>query len=232
MVGVLGALLCSSSAGAATFTNPAPMTVNSGDTNSATPYPSEILVSGIPGPITDVNVRINGLTHNSPGDLGFVLVGPGGQALLLGDDVGDNANPAAGVNLTLDDSAPTQLPGSGPLASGSFTIADYFAGNTFYDLPGPGTAYASPGPANGNSATLASVYNGQAANGTWSLFLRDFVNNPSGGTFAGGWGLDIQPSAATAPTTQPAAKKKKCKRKSKKRAAPAAKKKCKKKKRR
>ena len=46
-------------------------------------------MSGTAGPITDVNVGLDGFTHDEPHDVSIVLVAPNGQALLLMDCVGD-----------------------------------------------------------------------------------------------------------------------------------------------
>jgi hypothetical protein len=68
------------------FTNPAPITIN--DFGPATPYPATIVVSGLTTAILDLNVAINGLTHTFPSDIGILLVGPGGQKVVLMDGAG------------------------------------------------------------------------------------------------------------------------------------------------
>src|SRR5947208_10924784 len=69
------------------FTNSSTITIN--DANPATPYPSNITVSGLSGTIPatagSVKVTINGFSHTYPDDVGILLVGPTGAALLLQD---------------------------------------------------------------------------------------------------------------------------------------------------
>ena len=62
------------------------------------PYPSNIEVSGLVGPITDVNVSLNGLYHGFPDDVDVLLVGPGGQNAIIVSDVG-GANGVNNVSL-------------------------------------------------------------------------------------------------------------------------------------
>ncbi len=180
------------SASAATYSNPAPIAIPS--SGLAVPYPSQIAVSGQTGPISDLNVKLNALSHTSPPDIGVALIGPGGQALVLMSCVSNSVD-ATNVNLRLDDSSPIQLPpNSSALASASYKPA-YHAGcpaPRSFPLPGPGTAYGNPGPLFGGTATLASTFNGASANGIWSLFAGDYAAG-NGGQFAGGWSLEISP---------------------------------------
>src|SRR4051794_312939 len=101
------ALLGSTKASAAVFTNPARITIpNSG---TATPYSSNITVSGLSALIQDIDVSIFGLTHTFPDDLDILLVGPGGQKVLLMSDTGGSGD-LSGVNLTFDQDASQSLP--------------------------------------------------------------------------------------------------------------------------
>jgi subtilisin-like proprotein convertase family protein len=145
---------------------------------NATPYPSQIAVSGLVGSVSRVSVRLYGLTHSFPDDLDILLVGPAGQTVLLMSDVGDG-NSIGDVDLTFADTGAT-LPDSGTIVSGSYKPTNVGAGDTF-GAPAPGGAYGG---------TL-SVFNGQNPNGTWSLFVVD--DSPSGGagSIAGGWSLTI-----------------------------------------
>ena len=67
-------------AGAAIFSNPAPITINNSSDKcvgtAAAPYPSTISVLGPGGTITDVNVTLTGLSHPFPADVAVLLVGP------------------------------------------------------------------------------------------------------------------------------------------------------------
>jgi hypothetical protein len=78
LVAVLGACLAAPVvAGADTFSNPGSITIPaSGTIGVANPYPSTIDVSGLVGPITDVDVTLHGFSHTFPADVGALLVGP------------------------------------------------------------------------------------------------------------------------------------------------------------
>jgi large repetitive protein len=159
-------------------TNPSPITIPL--VGTATPYPATINVSGLSGPITDLNVVVNGLSHTFINDIGALLVGPGGQSVVLFDAVGGDTS-VTNVNLTFDDQASQSLSCTGPITSGTFKPTNCITSppDTF-PPPAPGLPYGS---------TLAG-FNGTNPNGTWRLFINDFAP-PDAGTIAGGFGLQI-----------------------------------------
>src|SRR3990170_4454499 len=138
------------------FSNLGTITIN--DNAQASPYPSQIAVSGTSGTITDVNVSLFGYTHGFPDDVDVLLVGPGGQTVVLMADVCGGGPGVSGVNLTFDDGAVGSLPASG-CTSG---VYDPTNGGGFSGTP--------PAPGGPYGATL-SVFNGLSANGTWSLYV-------------------------------------------------------------
>ena len=160
-----------------TFSNPSLITINS--VGPATPYPAIINVSGLSGPITDLNVVINGLSHAFISDVGALLVGPAGQSVVLFDAIGGSTTNTTNVNLTLDDQASASLPCSSAVTSGTFKPTNCVVGDVF----------PPPAPASGYGALL-SGFNGTNPNGTWRLFINDFVA-PNSGSVAGGFGLQI-----------------------------------------
>jgi subtilisin-like proprotein convertase family protein len=164
-------------AGTITFTNPAAITIN--DFGPANPYPATIVISGLTTPILDINVAINGLSHTFPSDVGILLVGPGGQKVVLMDGAG-GVTPAINVNLLFDDEASSGLSSSGPLSSGSFKPTNFF----------PTDIYNPPALAAGPYASQLSVFDNQLVNGTWSLFVKDFSAGDSG-LISGGFGLQV-----------------------------------------
>lgn len=171
-----------------TFSNTAPITIP--DIGIATPYPSDITVAGLPGWFAlaqTAKVTINGLTHTFTNDVGIVLVGPGGAALLIQDGAGNGA--VANLTYTLSDAGATQLPATGVWGTGTYKPASYYTDHSF-PPPGPGTAYGNPGPAGGNSATFSSIFAGTTPNGVWSLYVVDFASGNSG-MIAGGWSLSF-----------------------------------------
>ena len=101
--------------GPVAFCNPARITIN--QANAATPYPSLVTASGIPsGPIR-VTATLNGVSHATLADVDILLVGPGGQNVLLLSDAGGSAN-LVNATFTFDDNAAAQIPG-GPHHAGS-----------------------------------------------------------------------------------------------------------------
>jgi len=156
--------------------NPTAITINA--SGIASPYPSNIAVSGQVGLITGVTVTLNNLSHTFPDDIDILLVGPGGQNAIILSDVG-GGTPVTGVNLTLDDAAAASLPDSGPLVSGTFKPTNAGGVDIF---PAP-----APTPSGGSAL---SVFNGTSPNGTWSLYIRDDTGT-EGGSLAGGWCLNI-----------------------------------------
>lgn len=184
---LLGAIVASGAAiagGPPGFCNTAPVTIN--DAANASPYPSAVAVVGAPGSITGITVTLNGVTHPFPDDLSMVLVGPTGAALLLQSGAGDTGSALSNVSYTFADTAAAQLPDLAGWSSGSYKPTSYYGTGDNFPAPGPGTTYGNPGPAGAGTATLASVYNGTTANGTWNLFAVDFASGDAG-QIAGGW---------------------------------------------
>lgn len=146
---------------------------------AADPYPVTIQVSGFKkGKIKDVDVTLNGFSHDHPNDVDVLLVGPGGRNTLLMGDAGIN-EPAANLTLILDDQAEAELPLDSPLEDGTFRPANR----------GPIDNLLPPAPVTGDIVAL-TVFNGSNPNGTWRLFIRDdrLVND---GELASGWSLEI-----------------------------------------
>lgn len=210
-VTVAALLVSVPSAAAATFSNATPITTTDPETCTSpllpgSPYPSSIVASGLTGTVSDVNVTLRGMNH-FPGDFEILLVGPGGgaQNLVLFSDAGtvDVTN----FTLTLDDQAPAFVPiGGAPTSPAKPT--DYNVVPTPDAFPSPAPAVANrPGGApgathpGGGTATLASVFNGIAPNGTWQLFvITDDCTDPAE-TMTGGWTLNVTTSAGASTTT-------------------------------
>src|SRR2546421_486249 len=93
-----------------TFSNPAAITIN--DFSTASLYPSPITVSGLSGTIPvfsgSVKVTLNGFNHTFPDDVGIVLVGPTGAALLLQDGAGADPD-MVNVTYSLSDAGAASL---------------------------------------------------------------------------------------------------------------------------
>ncbi|MDQ4132709.1 MAG: hypothetical protein M3179_05755, partial [Actinomycetota bacterium] len=220
LLGVAALLPLAGPAAAVPFTNNAPITIPSPGLSvetKASPYPSNIVVSGLSGTVTDVNVTLCGLSATFPSDLDVMLVAPNGtNALLMSDVGGDGELDAAATNvtLTLDDAAPTPLPADAALTSGTYRPLDDDNRDFDPDLintdrfdppaPSPTDPVGVFRPSNGvwffrtdsNNVALSS-FNGVNPNGTWSLYVMDDVaGGPDDGenqlpTFSCGWSIDV-----------------------------------------
>ncbi len=159
--------------------------------------PASIDVSGLQGSITDVNLRLTGISHTFPDDMDVILESPTGQTAMIMSDVGSGVSsqtsgtkqsyPADGITLTLDDQASRSLSNTDPLVSGMFkptNVTDPNESTTEGNSPGPfGTSFPS----------ALSTFNGDDPNGTWKLWVNDDNLNAkdTAGKIYGGWGLDI-----------------------------------------
>jgi subtilisin-like proprotein convertase family protein len=192
-----------------TFSNSTSISVPAGQpgttVGASTPYPSNITVSGLVGTITDVNVTLTGISHSNQADIDVLLVGPNGEKFTLMSDTGQSGV-AGSINLTFDDAAASFLPNSaaGPDVTGTFKPTDYDGSTGTLDdiawpAPAPAAPYAEPGP-NGGTDTLASVFSGHNANGTWSLYVADDASSDFG-SISGGWSVTIDTAATAVGTT-------------------------------
>lgn len=162
-----------------TFTNALAITIpETGTEGPASPYPSPIIVTGLTGPILKVTVTFNNLSHTYPGDISALLVGPGGETVILMATAGDGFD-VENVTLTFDDAAPAQLPENDQIVSGTYQPTNY----------GIFTPFTSPAPDPPYGATL-SVFNRTNPNGQWNLFIFDQFAADIG-SMAGGWTLTI-----------------------------------------
>ena len=181
-------LLCLLSAAAAdtrtlSFTNTAQLTFPS--VGAATPYPSRIELSGVPGTISQVKVTLNRLQHTFPDDIDVLLVGPTGGTVLLLSDRGSTFD-ITNVNLTFDDQAASFVPDSAQIVSGTFKPSNDATSDLF----------PAPAPAPPHGANFAA-FAGTNPNGTWSLYADDDTSGDVG-AMQGGWSLTITTTNLTA----------------------------------
>jgi LasA protease len=164
------------SAWSASRTNPAVISIPTSGVASA--YPSTISVGSGLGTITKVTAVLRNYSHTWPGDVGVVLVGPGGQKVMLMSNIG-SSNDAVNATLTFDDAAAGTMPvGSAPV-TGTYRPT----------IQTPEYTAPPPGPA-GPYGTSFSVFNGTNPAGTWSLYVWD-VAAPDSGSLALGWSINI-----------------------------------------
>jgi subtilisin-like proprotein convertase family protein len=172
------------------FSNNAPIAVPGANTSGpAAPYPSTINVAGVTGPMIGARVSLNNVSHTWPNDIDVLLIGPGGQSLIVLSDAFGNGDPDGLVpSLELRDDADTIAPLANTAFNGnmSFRPTNHSAGDVFAGAPaGP---YGEAAPA--GAATFASVFGGTDPNGAWSLYVVDDAGSDIG-QIAGGWTLTI-----------------------------------------
>jgi hypothetical protein len=189
-----------------TQTNSTPIVIGDNTANPNTsPYPSNITIAGATGTITNVTVTFNNLSIGRPRDIDALLVGPGGQALILMSDVAGGSEPGStttNVTITLQDGSPA-LPDdvvNAPLVSGTFRPTNNGAGEAAMPAPAPALTTANyPAhnptgtPCTGCTQTFASKFAqpGVPANGVWSLYVDDDGSGGTTGNMAGGWTLSV-----------------------------------------
>ena len=146
----------------------------------ASPYPSTIAVSGLTGN-KSVKVEITGITHSFPGDLDFLLVGPGGQKFLMLSDSG-GGGVVSNLTFTLSDAAAASA-STTQWSTGNFKPTDT-ASSSADVFTEPGGTFVSAAPT--GSGTFASVFGTAASgmNGTWNLYIIDDTSRDVG-TMAG-----------------------------------------------
>jgi subtilisin-like proprotein convertase family protein len=126
---------------------------------------SPCVVSGvgvIGGCVSIENVEIN-LTHTWVGDIGILLIGPGGQVLELSTGnggPGDNY-----TNTVFTDNTGQFITDGAPPYTGVFRPEGRVTNlnNPYSNAPPLGTH------------TFASTYNGVNADGSWTLYINDYV---------------------------------------------------------
>jgi hypothetical protein len=155
-----------------------------GTKGNASQFPLPLLVNGVQGVVQSLTVQLHGLTHGFVDDLDILLVGPGGERVML---LSDSSGGALADHLELtfrDDGA--AFPNNGSLNSGVYQPSNVGATGDSFPVTGP------------YSGAL-SVFNTLDPNGTWSLYL---VDDSSGdlGELAGGWTLRLETLEPVAPT--------------------------------
>ncbi|MCK6685274.1 MAG: carboxypeptidase-like regulatory domain-containing protein, partial [Thermoanaerobaculia bacterium] len=176
-----------SQSGPTAFANTTPITIPgavAGGIQSANPFPSSIVVSGLTGMVSKVTVSLNGYAHAWSADVDMLLVGPAGQKVIIMSDAGPSGNQAS-VSFTLDDAAASAIP-SGSITNGaSYKPTNSGAGDTFNTAP--------PGP----YGAALSDFIGTNPNGTWSLYIVDDFGSLDNGSLATGWAINITTSVTT-----------------------------------
>jgi subtilisin-like proprotein convertase family protein len=177
-----------------TFSNPTLIAIPS--SGVATPYPSNIIVSGMSSTISKVTVTLTNLTHTFPDDIDILLVSPSGRKMIIMSDAG-GLNGVTNVTITLDDAAATAIPDAAALTTGSFRPGNYLTVQDPFAAPAPAGPYLTP--QTGGTDTLTSAFTGMAGgnpNGTWSLYVVDDAGGDLG-SISGGWSLTLTGNTPT-----------------------------------
>lgn len=131
-----------------------------GDGGSS-PYPAPIAVSTDRTIVEDVNVRVRQISHGFADSLDLLLVGPGGQNVVLLSDAGSSGS-ASSDTITFDDEAAAPVPD--PTMSGTYRPTNEDDGSDDgFPAPAPG------GPFGG----ALSAFRLLDPNGTWNLYAVD-----------------------------------------------------------
>jgi subtilisin-like proprotein convertase family protein len=145
----------------------------------ADPYASEIVVSGIAGPVTSITVTLNNVTHSHPTDLDVLLESPGGRTVMLMSDCGGGAD-VDGLTLTFRDDAALKLPDSVALTAGSFRPTDFGINGDQLPLPAPQRPF---------TGSALSALAADTVNGVWRLWIADDSDGDVGSI--GGWSISF-----------------------------------------
>jgi hypothetical protein len=139
--------------------------------------------------VSNMTVTLNGFAHQRPDDVDVLLVGPGGQRVVLMSDAGSDNN-VGGLDLTFDDLATDPVTDEGALAAGTYLPTN----NGPSDLcPGEANPDVFPGaPVGGQLGADLSVFDGTDPNGVWSLYVVDDCASFDG-QILGGWSIAINP---------------------------------------
>jgi subtilisin-like proprotein convertase family protein len=150
---------------------------------NASPYPSNLTVSGVTGATGKVVLFLNGVTHSYPSDLDIFLMAPDGSFSRVMSDAGGSAA-LVGIDLRLADDAPTPLPSGNFVGGGSYRPANY-GGNE-----------AAPPGNNGLDVSLSAL-GSNGVNGMWKLFVTDDGNGDSGSIASWSLAFEIYEGPAT-----------------------------------
>ncbi|HYD02196.1 MAG TPA: proprotein convertase P-domain-containing protein, partial [Phycisphaerales bacterium] len=154
---------------------------------AANPYPATINVAGGPAAITSISVTLNNLRHTYIGDIDVLLVGPGGQTVVLFSDVGNGVN-FQGETLTFTSALGAPSAVQNPFTGGTFAPTNV----------GAGDAFPAPAPAGPHGAGFGAFI-GANANGVWSLYILDDVGGDSG--TVSGWSITFNQATPIEPTS-------------------------------
>ena len=106
------------------YCNPGAVTL-SNTAASASPYPSQIFVSGAGSLVTNVTLALNHIGSGDVQAMDLLLVDPNGKKFVPFAHAGD-ANPISNVDVTLGDATSSGLPNGAILTTGTFKPSSYY----------------------------------------------------------------------------------------------------------
>jgi len=167
--------------------NPSPISLlpAASSPTTATLNFTDISAQGRSAEIEKVTVTLADISHRNPNELAIVLRGPNNRAVTLMNDDGGSGGGSFALNkarITFEDGKP-QI-GSGPIVQNGIRGEVYG--------PKGGSGGLPPGMASGATFfnTLQEAFQGQVANGTWTLFAIDRLTGETG-RIQGGFILTI-----------------------------------------
>jgi len=196
---ILVALGLSAPAAAATATFTSSRAISIPSVGQASPYPSTIDVTGLASRVKDVQLTLTGVSHQLPGEIDVMLVGPGGQSLVVMSDVYYQGMVYGSWNPYTF----TFVDGGAPLAVGSGSGT--YSPTNVADAWDPVDFFAAPAPAPSSATSFADAFEGTDPNGVWRLFVIDDTGGDAGSIAS--WSLTIDagiPQVLTFSTTAPA----------------------------
>ena len=170
----------------ATFTSSTAVTIP--DVGPAVPYNTDIAVTGLTGNKT-MKLEITGITHTFPGDLDFLLVGPGGTAKYIALSDSGSTGDVSNLTFTLSDGA-AALPSTTQWVAGNFLPNNVLPASDPFAAPAPAPPYTNAAPSGADTFASAFGTSGAALNGTWSLFIVDDAGGDLGSM--AGWKLTFE----------------------------------------
>jgi len=170
------------------------------DEGPGSPYPSSIQISNVTGYVSKVTVTVSNMSHTYPHDIGLLLVGPGTNTVLM-DAAAQGFSDMTNTTLTFDSTAPTVLPSSGALTSGTYQPGDYNPDDVFTNAVTLSLVTNAVSPP---YSTNLTNFGGFPPNGVWSLYAHDDAAGDAGGV-SNGWAVTLTTIVPVNPTNSLAA---------------------------
>ena len=165
-----------------TLFNTTPITFSGSAEGGGSAYPSAIQVTGLEGPITDVDLHVNAVDMDTLHNLHLLLVSPGGEAEIA-KGWRCNFQSVTTMQLTFDQQASGSVPFENCADGASYKPTDSCGASCPFFNAFPGATNPS-----------FDNFNGENANGTWRLYAyRTCVGGcaTSGDQISAGWSLSI-----------------------------------------